>query len=125
MLKNRFTFLFIILFLYSCSLQHTINPEHYNYIQAKNQITTDYALINEIEHITIQRLDNKQISVSRAKNIDKVIKEINFELDLAKKLLEAGNYKGSIDISKKEYNNLQILYKSLMEIKRWKEYSSF
>lgn len=105
--------LFLLMFLYSCSVQKALAPEHYNYIQAKNQLTTDYALISAIEHTTIKRLQLNQIPVSRAKAIDDTIKEINFKLDLSKKLLEAGNYKESLSISQDEYEKLQILLKSL------------
>jgi len=112
MLKRN-SFILLVIFLYACSLQKTINPDRYNFIQAKNQLTTDYALISSIEHTTIKRLQNNQISVKRAKNIDKTINEINFKLDLSKKLLEAGNYPASLKISKEEYKKLQILLKSL------------
>ena len=119
MLKERKTLIssFIILTLalivYSCSPQKVINPQRYDYIQAKNQLTTDYALIATIEHTTIVRLQQNQIPVSRAENIDKFIKQSNFRLDLAKKLLEAGNYKESYSISHDEYKKLQTLLKSL------------
>ena len=115
---KKIVYLTIFTFIFGCSLQHAITPEHYNYIQAKNQLTTDYALISGIEHTTTERLKLNQISVSRAKSIDFAIKGINFKLDLAQKLLEAGNYKTSLTITKTEYKKLQILLKSLQgEIK--------
>ncbi|SFZ97754.1 hypothetical protein MNB_SV-5-1689 [hydrothermal vent metagenome] len=41
------------------------------------------------------------------------IKQSNFRLDLAKKLLEAGNYQESYKISHDEYKKLQTLLKSI------------
>ena len=102
-----------MLVVWSCSMQKTLNPEHYEYIMAKNELTTDYAIISTIEHTTIHRLQLNQIPVERAKTIDQTIKEINFKLDLAKKLLEAGNYEQSRSISEEEHKKLNILLKSL------------
>ena len=113
LIVNSFIILILSLFAFSCSPQKIINPQRYNFIQAKNQITTDYALIATIEHTTIVRLQQNQIPISRAENIDKFIKQSNFRLDLAKKLLEAGNYKESYSISHDEYKKLQTLLKSL------------
>ena len=103
----------LIIVLYSCSIQHAINPEHYNYTKAKNMLTTDLALIANIEHLTLMRLSLDQISPKRAENIDKFIKECNFKLDLSKKLLEAGNYDTSYKISFTEYKKLKQILKSL------------
>ena len=102
-----------MLVVWSCSVQKTLNPEHYDYIRAKNELTTDYAIISTIEHTTIHRLRLNQIPVERAKTIDQTIKEINFKLDLSKKLLEAGNYEQSYIISHDEHKKLTILLKSL------------
>jgi len=110
---NNFVILVLSLLMFSCSAQKVINPQRYNFIQAKNQLTTDYALIATIEHTTIVRLQQNQIPVSRAKNIDMFIKQSNFRLDLAKKLLEAGNYQESYKISHDEYKKLQTLLKSI------------
>ena len=112
-MKRNYAFFMLAIFIYGCSVQHVINPDRYDYLTAKNQLTTNYALISTIEHTTIHRLQLNQISVQRAKGIDNAIKGINFKLNLAKQLIEAGNYKESYSISKKENNKLQILLKSL------------
>lgn len=112
MLK-RSSLLLVLLVLYACSIQKAVNPEHYDYIKAKNMLTTDLALISSIEHLTIERLTLNQITPKRADNIDRYIKECNFKLDLAKKLLEAGNYDTSYKISHTEYQKLTTILKSL------------
>ena len=110
---KKVALLFLVFVISSCSIQHALAPEHYNYIQAKNELTTDYALISLVEHTTIERLKKNQITSDRAKNIDRVIRGINFRLGLAKKLLEAGNYKESQDISRTEHRRLETLVHSL------------
>lgn len=113
MFLKKNSLFFILFFLYSCSIQHALNPEHYNYTKAKNMLTTDLALIANVEHITLMRLSFDQITPKRAENIDRFIKECNFKLDLAKKLLEAGNYDTSYKISYSQYKKLMEILKSL------------
>ncbi len=112
MLKRN-SLILVLFILYACSIQKAVNPEHYSYIKAKNMLTTDLALISTIEHITIIRLTNNQITPKRADNIDRYIKVCNFKLDLAKKLLEAGNYDTSYKIAFTEYKKLDTILKSL------------
>jgi len=113
MKQKSLLFGLLMLFLTSCVVQHALAPDTYNFKMAKNQLSMDYALIATIEHTTIKRLQFNQIPVNRAKTINEALKGINFRLGLSKKLLEAGNYKGSLSISKAEYEKLQILLKSL------------
>ncbi len=97
--KGIIFLLFIFFLVSSCSIQQTLNPEEFQFEQAKNIISQDYANIILIERATITKLNNKQITVQQAIEIDNTIKDCRFNLDLAQKLLSAGNYTGASNIA--------------------------